>query len=758
MLTKATHPWVEALPKCRFAVLASSFHSLAPPPVGEGDHLTGFRPLPLLNYLTEEIEISKCLHGTIAFLAMLKAWFTSILLFLMATSATAAGIDVVADTMTRDNSGAIVAEGSVIVKREGETLSADQISYDAAKQQMEANGNITIESKDATIHAASARMQTGDKSGTLENAQVTLKQGERLSADRIVRHSQTHYSADGATFTTCPEDEETWKVRAENVDIDQEEGLLTAKNTTFRIADIPLFYTPYWQHPLRRKSGLLIPYVSSGRVRGTEWALPYYLAPAENWDATITPHWMTARGIMGEAEVRHVSSTGTEMIQVEGLKDKVTSSQRSRMRGDIQWSLPYDMQFSASADHVSDRFYLADFSTDGTDVSTTYLQSNAMLSQYFEHGDWTLSARHQQNLTLPSNASTLQILPRLDSHLRLPLAEEKATLHINQESTHFSRKVGVDGWRVDINPYIEIPWQLSGGGIQSTLQLGGRHTRYWLKETPGQAVLKRNTFEASIDNRINFERISDNRLWRHTLTPILRYDYITAPDQSNLPNFDSSFGSLSMGNLLTGNRFVGKDRIERLSRISVMMESGLQHKSDEGAPVHTYLQTRIGVAYDLKRESVDPGLLPTPTRPFSNLLGDITIRPLETVTVSASGQYDPSQKFWATTYASLAWSGKSGHSMNVGWQYTDARYASAANMITANANIKMASRWKLFSNLQYDRLLKLTQQVSGGFHYTHPCWDARLEGYRTNLNGTAGKSDIGFRFLIGFKGLGSVGS
>jgi len=79
-------------------------------------------------------------------------------------------------------------------------------------------------------------------------------------------------------------------------------------------------------------------------------------------------------------------------------------------------------------------------------------------------------------------------------------------------------------------------------------------------------------------------------------------------------------------------------------------------------------------------------------------------------------------------------------------------------MITANANIKMASRWKLFSNLQYDRLLKLTQQVSGGFHYTHPCWDARLEGYRTNLNGTAGKSDIGFRFLIGFKGLGSVGS
>ncbi len=689
---------------------------------------------------------------------MFKMCFIPVLLCVVTTSATAAGIDVVADTMTRDRSGAIVAEGNVIVNREGESLSADQVSYDAAKHQIEATGNVTIESKDATIHATSARMQTEDKSGDLENANIILKQGERLRADQIIRHSQTSYSADGATFTTCPEDEETWKIRAEQVEVDQEEGLITATNSTFRIADIPLFYTPYWQHPLRRRSGLLIPYVASGRIRGTEWALPYYLAPAENWDATITPHWMTARGMKGEVEVRHASPAGAESILVEGLKDKVTSTQRSRIRGDIQKILPYDMRFSASADHVSDRFYLADFSTDGTDISTTYLQSDANLSQYMEDGDWTLSARHQQDLTLPTNATTLQILPRFESNLRIPMAADSATLHIHQESTRFSRKTGMDGWRVDINPYIEIPWQLSGGGIQSIVRLGGRHTHYWLKDTPGQTVLKRNTFEASLDNRINFERISKSRLWRHTLSPIIRYDFITAPDQSNLPNFDSSFGSLSMGNLLTGNRFAGKDRIERLSRISFLMESELQHKSDKEALVHTYLQLRAGVAYDLKRQSVDPALLPVPTRPFSNLLGDITIRPLESVTLSASGQYDPSEKFWAIAYASLGWKGESGHRMDIGWQHTDARYASAVNLVTANASIKMASRWELFGNLQYDRQLKFTQQVSGGIHYTHPCWDIRLEGYRANLTGTADKPDLGFRFLIGFKGLGSVGS
>ena len=721
--------------------------------------MTGPTSNSCLNELLNlKIEISKCLHGTIAFLAMFKAWFTSALLFLMATSATAAGIDVVADTMARDSSGTIVAKGNVTVKREGETLSADQISYDASKQQIEADGNITIESKDATIHADSARMLMTDKSGDLEGANVILKQGERLSAGRITRHSQTTFSAEDATFTTCPEDEETWSIHAQKVDLDQEEGVLTAKHTTFRIADVPLFYTPYWRHTLRRKSGLLMPYFSSGRIRGTEWALPLYLAPADNWDATITPHWMTARGMMGEAELRHVSSVGAEKIQVEGLKDKVTSTQRSRLRGNIQWSLPNDIQFSGSADHVSDRYYLTDFATDGTNVSSSYLQSSARLSQSFEQGNWALSARHQQNLALPANASTLQILPRLESGIRLPIASDKIILHLDQESTQFSRKVGVDGWRVDVNPYIEIPWQLSGGGFQSTLQLGGRHTRYWLRDLPGKQILKRNTFEASLDNRIRFERISSDRRWRHSLTPILRYDYTTAPDQTALPNFDSSFGQLSMSNLLNGNRFTGRDRIERLSRISLMLETELQHKRGEDGAATSVLQARVGAAYDLKRESVDPLLLQAPSHPFSNLLGNITIRPINEVTISADGQYDPVAKFWATASSSIAVSDPSTYNLSVGWQRTDARYAVAADLITANASVHVASRWELFGNLQYDRLLKLTQQASGGFHYTHPCWDVRLEGYRTNLNGTAGNSDIGFRFLIGFKGLGSVGS
>jgi LPS-assembly protein len=672
--------------------------------------------------------------------------------------ATANAVDVVADTITRDAEGALTAEGSVIIEREGETLAADRVIYDAKKREFKANGNVTITSKGSTIRAESGEMHTINKTGELHNAEATLKGGERLSSALLKRDENGVVTAEDATITSCPPDAETWLLKASHAELDQENGLLTARNARFELAGVPLFYTPYWSQTLRRKSGLLMPSVSTSNIRGTDVALPYYFAPAQNWDATLTPRWMTARGFMGAVELRHTSSGGHEEIQLEGLNDKVVSLQRGRVRGDIYRALPYDINFTAKGDHISDRKYLADFSTDSIDVSKSYLQSEASLSQRRELDSWSLFARHQQDLTTPSNAATLQILPRFESEVRVPVASDAATLVLEQETTQFARQTGVDGWRLDLNPFIEVPWQLPGGGINSTLKIGGRHTHYWLKESIGESNLSRNTFEASLDNRINFERISESRKWRHTITPILRYDYIAAPDQSALPNFDSAFSQLSMSNLLTGNRFTGRDRIERLNRFSLLFETGLQHKGQAGATSQDIINAKLGGAYELRQESVDTAVLPAATHPISNLLGEISIYPLAGISVSAGGQYSPIDRYWATAYSSLRMASENGHKLNVSWQRTDARYAAASELIASNATLRVARRWNAFGRWQYDPRLKLTQQASAGIHYLHPCWDLRIEGYQNNVNGSTTTSDFGVRFLLGFKGLGSVGS
>jgi len=689
---------------------------------------------------------------------MFRTWLLIATLTLFAVETHAAGVDIAADTISRDADGAIVAEGNVVIQREGETLKADTVVYDVNKKEIRASGHVTITSENALLEADSARMQTTDKTGKLEQAKVTLSSGERITAGTLTRIDENTMTAEQITFTSCPEDSQTWLMRASSVEVDQEEGTLSAKHARLELGGVPVFYTPYWSQVLRRKSGFLLPYASAGKVRGTEIALPYYLAPAENWDATFTPHWMSARGVMGEIEFRHVSASGYTTLQAEGLHDRKTASNRSRLRASIEEKLPLDIRFSAHADHLSDIRYLAEFGTDNNDISSRYMQSYASLSQRLHYGDWSLMVNHQQDILVASNASTLQILPRFESTLQLPLFSDAVVLHFDQQSTQFQRTLGIHGIRVDLNPYLEIPLQLAGGGIRTTLTAGGRHTRYWLKDTVQPTIMSRNTFEASLENRLYIERISEDGKWRHSITPILRYDFIKAPDQSQLPNFDSAFGKLSINNLLSGNRFSGYDRIERLNRISFLIETGLQHKDEPGESALSALTIRAGAAYEVKRESVDPALLPAQTHPFSNLLGDIVIRPVQFTSISAGGQYDPVGHYWAKSNAGININPDGGSSLKINWQRTDARYAAPGELISAKAEVVSKPYLTLFGGWEYDLLIRQTQQANGGIKFTHPCWEMSLEGYRYRINGTNVTSDIGLRLLIGLKGLGSVGS
>jgi len=638
------------------------------------------------------------------------------------------------------------------------TMQADQVRFDRANHSIRADGHVRLQSAEGRIEATAAEIDSETHAGSIEQATAYLPGGERLQAGHLNRINDTTFEGEDARFTSCPEDEEAWIVKAKKVRLDQQAGELTASSASFEVAGLPVLYTPWWSQQLKRKSGLLTPRGASGKRRGTELGIPLYLAPAANWDATLTPTSMTARGIMGEAELRHISGLGGERIDVAGIRDKITGSTRSRLQSDIHWRLPADISLSIQADHVSDRLYLADYAT-GSTASQRYLQSTATLAQSYVSdslsGNWMLMGQHQQDLTLASNAPTLQIQPRLQSHLQWQ-ALENTYLHFDQQTTRFARRLGVDGWRMDLHPYVELPWQLAGGGLSATLQAGSHYTRYWLQNAAINTRQQRTTAEASLEVRSDFERISADNTWRHQISPLLRYDYVKAPDQVNMVNFDSAFGGLTWSNLLTGNRFSGYDRIERINRISAMLENRLQYK--DGAASRDILLLRLGAAYDMLRKTVDPALKTAPARPFSNLLGEVTLTPVSGFSLFASGQYNPADKYWATL--TTAMNIKAGIlTVRAGYQHTDARYALAASLIDAAASLQLGQRWQANGDIQYDRLLKLTQQTTLGLKYTHPCWTLGLEGYRLNRpNGTAQASDFGVRILLEFKGLGSVGS
>ncbi|MDX8408040.1 MAG: LPS assembly protein LptD, partial [Mariprofundaceae bacterium] len=619
-------------------------------------------------------------------------------------------------------------------------------------------GNVEMQSSEGRIVAESAEVNSDTHAGNIEQATVYLPDGERLQAAKVTRINDSLFEAHDARFSSCPAGDEAWALQAESVRLDQREGELSARGASFEVGGVPVLYSPWWLQTLKRKSGLLTPKVGTGKRRGTELGIPWYFAPADNWDATLTPTWMSARGVMGEAEVRHVSRLGHERINVAGINDAVTGSTRSRLQSDIAWHLPKGIELAIRADHVSDHLYLADYAA-GSDASTRYLQSTATLSQAYIsdsfNSDWMLTGQHQQDMTLASNATTLQILPRLESRMQWQ-ALEHAYLHMDQQTTRFARATGQDGWRMDLHPYVEVPWQLAGGGLSASLQVGSHFTRYWLQAGALNASRQRTTGEASFELRSDFERISADTTWRHQISPVLRYDYISASDQTNMANFDSTFGRLTWSNLLTGNRFTGRDRIEKINRISLMLETRLQHK--DGLAARELLLFRAGAAYDMLRQSVDPALQAAATRPFSNLLAELTLTPMQGLRLFASGQYNPADRYWSTLTSSLDIAAGRVN-FHAGYQLTDARYALESQLLDLSATLRLGQRWQASGRWQYDNLLKLTQQTTLGLKYSHPCWSLGVEGYRLNRpNGTAQSSDFGARILLEFKGLGSVGS
>ncbi|MBL1353111.1 MAG: LPS-assembly protein LptD [Zetaproteobacteria bacterium] len=675
-------------------------------------------------------------------------------MFLSTPWVQAAGIDLSADNIRQDSQNNITATGHAEAQREGETLTTDLLIYSRKDQTIHATGHVHIINANHDIYAQSAIIQTQQKTGSLTDAEVTLSTGEHIQAKHLKRLSLQELEGSDVRISMCPKGDEAWHIDAKHIQVHQQEGVIDAQHAWFYLGKLPVFYTPYWQQALRRRSGLLLPAWSTSTQRGTEFSLPYYWAPRPNWDMTVTPRQMSLRGIMGDIALRHASQYGYQKLQWSGIQDKHTKQYRQQIQADIRQSLGQQWQFNTRINQLSDRQFLIDFAQSQKLTASAYTLSNADISWRSQQADVRLSGTMQQNLRLANDRTTLQILPRLESHFSQTMGDTK--LHLDQQTTRFYRITGIQGTRIMLHPWLELPLSWQNHAISTRIQAGIHQLRYQqLRVASAQKI--QNIVDLSITNRMDFERINDAHRWRHTLSPIIRYDLAYAPQQTGLVNFDSGFAQLTMGNLMRGNRFTGMDRFERMNRISFLLETNLEHKSSSKSKARNILSSKVGVAYDFLRQYVDKNIQNSPLRPFSNILMGMNITPLAGIQLSGEGQFDPVGSYWSTAQAGLSLSHSQGHHINIRWHRIDPRYSIASETITSDALFTVTSRWKINAQAQYDAKLKRTQASSLGLDYQHACWSLKTEVYRTFHTGTSNKANTGVRFLIGFRGLGSIG-
>ncbi|MFG3448564.1 LPS-assembly protein LptD [Stenotrophomonas sp. NPDC047960] len=512
-------------------------------------------------------------------------------------------------------------QGNVALKRGDQFLGTDHLSFDTESGNYIAEGNVRYQ--DSSIRMTAKRAEGNQESDTHKISDIQYQlvdrrgHGDADSIDLQGSVGQMHRS----TYTTCDPSQPVWKLSAPQIDVDNDEGFGTARNAVLRIGKVPVLWAPYFKFPIddRRQTGLLYPQLGLSGRNGFDYAQPIYFNLAPNYDDTLTPRYMSKRGLMLDNEFRYLYDGGRGELQTAYLpNDKL----RDRDRGQVEYqgyhNIDANWQARANIAWVSDERYTEDFSSKLLGVTTSSLQSQVGI--YGTGENWTagLMADYWQNTdyTLTDASLPYSRQPRLFVNWDKPLLPWLEA-GVYAEAVHFTHddvdgKLGIEddfapsgtvtpyynGSRLDVKPYVTFPF--AGASWYVTPTLAYRYTGYELDRgladqtrlqalrdagidpataTPDQ--LRGNTSPhrsvpiASLDAGMFFDRETTigGTSYLHTLEPRLFYLRTPYRDQSDLPIFDTRDFTFSWGQLFRDSRYTGADRQNDANQLTMALST-----------------------------------------------------------------------------------------------------------------------------------------------------------------------------------------
>ncbi|HFE32173.1 MAG TPA: LPS-assembly protein LptD [Gammaproteobacteria bacterium] len=653
--------------------------------------------------------------------------------------------------------------GDVLGQRGAQNLFAEQITYDAASEAARAQGEVRYRNGERLLFGSQADMALGSETGEISGASFWLLDKHlRGRAETLFIEGPERMRLQSTLFTTCDKGHEFWRLKAARLQLDQAENEGIAYHARLELLGVPVFYSPYLSFPLAgRKTGFLIPSIGDSSRSGSEFSLPWYLNIAPDKDATLTPKYMSKRGVLWDGEFRYLNARSRGDIRFAYLPgDKVYGGDRRAVNINHLGDPAPGWRTNLRYQEVSDGEYLNDFGTQLNVTSKTHLESRADVS----YGDarWNASLMVQKYQTLdelqPLTSRPYARLPQIKlDMLPLPLAGG-LTLDARTELVRFEREAGVVGNRIDIQPSISLPMESDAAFL--TPRLSFRHTRYALQRTApdSDASPVRNLPLFSVDSGLFFERnlISAGRAALQTLEPRLFYLYVPYVDQSELivdengvsRVFDSSQPLLSIGQMFRDNRFNGADRVADANQLSTVLTS--RFLGQDGRELASASLGRI--FYFSDRKVTLPGR-DTETRAASNWLGVVNAQWTPSLSGRLNLEWDAEQREVARGNASVRYHPGLRSALNLSYRFERDRLEQT----------DISFMWPLWKGLsvlgrrRYSIQDDLLLESVAGFEYESCCWIARVVKrlYRLNVKDETLTETLWLQLEL--KGLSSVG-
>ncbi len=659
-----------------------------------------------------------------------------------------------ADRIDLDAEGRSELQGSVRLRYGDREFNAEQLGYDERTRSVDVPAPSTFRNRDLLIRSESAQFDLDAQTGRFDGTEfVITERSARGNSGSISLGADGEARLDDVRYTTCAPRSNAWYLEASAIKLDHEEGLGTARNARLRFFGVPILYAPWFQFPIddRRRTGLLYPTIGNSDKTGFDVRQPVYFNLAPNYDATLTPRYMSERGVQLDAEGRYLlrnaeGRIGYEVLEDREFNDETRSYTELEHRGLLTRQLGIDVRVA----DVSDPAYFEDLGGSIDLSSITHLERSARFT-YNAPAAYTVQALFQDYQTIASNVEAVdepyRRLPqvRIDALTRNAIWDTR--LGMSGEYVNFVREDSIEGQRLDLHPYLRMEKDRVAWFAKS--QIDFRYTTYQLTGTDGlqKSKVDRALPQFAAEYGLRFERITPSGALQ-TLEPRLFYLYVPFEKQSDLPLFDSGQPDFDFTQLFARNRFSGEDRIGDANKFAAAV-TARQLDPDSGVVRAT---ASFGQVFRFKAPRVALPDEPAPGRGATDFVGAVDYLLFDAWTLRLDTQWSPESSDFTRTSAAVRY--------RQDRRFFEVAYRFRENLLEqtdVTASTPLYGGFSAIGRWRYSIRDASSLDAIASLQYETCCWALRTS-YRRYVADTQGRFNTGVYLQLELKGLARIGS
>lgn len=519
------------------------------------------------------------------------------------------------DRLTGTRDGLVRLRGNVVINDGVRVLEAAEALFNQSEQGLIFPQGLVVSERNLVIQSERADIGFDGQEMQLASVQWLLpQQGLRGTAELLQQTGSGEVVLTDATLTRCAPGNDGWSLGVKSLKINEARGYAQAKGALLRVKSTPVAYLPQMRVSLdgAQTSGWQSPSGGFSSRDGLDLQLPYFWKITPQSDATLTPRWISRRGVGIDGQARYGGSRQEAEINLSYLpSDNLYNGYFDRQTykalggenriGSFESADRWLMALSQRGDfgpintridfaRSSDRDFFRDLN------SYVGLTNPNALNQLAEVAFTTaklklklrsLGFQRIDELYLSDYRSSPALLLDYESNaygqgMNIALNVHWSGFDAQQGRLDAMQSAPVqpEGRRAYISPTLAYRRDYAGG--YWSVKGGYKFTRYDLDDNlglveSGDRQIDRGVGFFSADTGLFFERdlkIGGGDLVQ-TLEPRLYYLKQGYEAQDSLPVFDAIPLNMTFDDLFSDSRFAGFDRIGDADRVTLAATSRL---------------------------------------------------------------------------------------------------------------------------------------------------------------------------------------